>query len=1027
MTSVAGRKKSIVSTTGLYIDTNANNTLLNKAASQSTSLYQQCSSLRTRLMRIRGFAPYFSIGSSPDSRQSTDPVTQLWDLFSTGIPLCFIFDLLPEEAGFKKLNNSSFDPDAYEANPDKAKKHAIALFAMQIRTDKVTQNIPGCELFTITDLWDRNSTDGLVKVINTVTAIVNHLPPDAFEDSPPSPPSVMENRSIESLSDTLVSQPTNPKESAQNNIIKEMVETERKYVQDLEIMQKYSTALAQANLMDQDTIHHLFPNLNKLLNFQRKFLIRLESTAELPWQEQRWGQHFLESEDEFIVYEPYCANYTNATELMLANEQNLVPLNHLINVKGELPGLLIKPIQRICKYPLLLDSLLKACSASTYAHYDELKRGSDAAKRITDKINEAQRRAENEQTVKSLSSRIDDWKGHHLANFGDLLLDDLFVVTKSDIDREYHVFLFERIILCCKEASSQPARGAKTGKNGSILKKQPTPLPLQLPGGNGTPQKNTPLLLKGRIFLGNVTQAVPVPARASPTIGIPTHYPLAVWWKGDDDLEFFTLRCRREDQMRQWEATINRLIKEAAQRRALERPNTGMARIIAANSTNPSPQGRVQSQSHNSMSYNSGSVYSQGTQSSTLRNSRPSYNNNYDDDANSYGTNSTYGAGPQGYPPHDGFDMEEPDDDELEDYPVTTYSQSGRGTPIGSRRTPNSFSMPPERESIAGYDKPRAVTEGTDGPVMAQWRTNGLPPVPSAGLPSANSALRPITPRLNSNMSANSYNSDASFGTGVPPKSASRPQLRSQFSSTRLRTGTTAGYDTAATTSSGSTTTDYRKRSATPTLNVNNLQAPTVTRSRSASQPSAYVPLPPKAAPPPMPSGAAASSQWGGREHRPLNGVPTNVPSGKRGSGSSESTGESSDYSPNSSSPITPFGSSDSSLGGVGIRNSRSHGNFDGAGGHHQYQHPALPPVKVKVHFHEDIFVIQVPRMTEYDDLVEKVGRKIRLCGPRRDDGPLRVKYRDEDGDMVSLGSTEDVQMAFEQYRPGGQVTLYVT
>jgi len=85
------------------------------------------------------------------------------------------------------------------------------------------------------------------------------------------------------------------------------------------------------------------------------------------------------------------------------------------------------------------------------------------------------------------------------------------------------------------------------------------------------------------------------------------------------------------------------------------------------------------------------------------------------------------------------------------------------------------------------------------------------------------------------------------------------------------------------------------------------------------------------------------------------------------------------------------------------------------------------PPVKVKVHFHEDIFVIQVARSTAYEDLVERVGRKIRLCGPRRDDGPLRVKYKDEDGDMVSLGSTEDVQMAFEQYRPGGQVTLFVT
>ena len=82
--------------------------------------------------------------------------------------------------------------------------------------------------------------------------------------------------------------------------------------------------------------------------------------------------------------------------------------------------------------------------------------------------------------------------------------------------------------------------------------------------------------------------------------------------------------------------------------------------------------------------------------------------------------------------------------------------------------------------------------------------------------------------------------------------------------------------------------------------------------------------------------------------------------------------------------------------------------------------------VKVKVHFHEDIFVIQVARVTEYNELVEKVGKKIRLCGRDRDDGPLRVKYRDEDGDMVSLGSTEDVQMAFEAYRPGGQVTLYV-
>ena len=67
------------------------------------------------------------------------------------------------------------------------------------------------------------------------------------------------------------------------------------------MIQKYATALAQANLMDQDTIHLLFPGLNKLVNFQRKFLIRLESIAELPWAEQRWGLPFIESVSHFLM------------------------------------------------------------------------------------------------------------------------------------------------------------------------------------------------------------------------------------------------------------------------------------------------------------------------------------------------------------------------------------------------------------------------------------------------------------------------------------------------------------------------------------------------------------------------------------------------------------------------------------------------------------------------------------------------------------------------------------------------------
>ena len=78
---------------------------------------------------------------------------------------------------------------------------------------------------------------------------------------------------------------------------------------------------------------------------------------------------------------------------------------------------------------------------------------------------------------------------------------------------------------------------------------------------------------------------------------------------------------------------------------------------------------------------------------------------------------------------------------------------------------------------------------------------------------------------------------------------------------------------------------------------------------------------------------------------------------GKRGSGSSQSTGESSDYSPNSSSPITPFGSSESSLGGMGtLRPSRSQ-MFENATRVNASLLLFSPPVKVKVHLTTKIYL----------------------------------------------------------------------
>jgi cell division control protein 24 len=159
--SSAARKKSIIST----IDTPvASNSVLNTTASQSNSLYHQCSSLRSRLLRLKGFAPFFSLAShSVDARQSTDPVTLLWDLFSLGYPLVYIYNLLPEP--FTKVP-LDWTPETFDVTNERAKKRGIALFAMQMA------HVPSCERFTVTDLWDHQSTDGLVKVhVNSL----NHI------------------------------------------------------------------------------------------------------------------------------------------------------------------------------------------------------------------------------------------------------------------------------------------------------------------------------------------------------------------------------------------------------------------------------------------------------------------------------------------------------------------------------------------------------------------------------------------------------------------------------------------------------------------------------------------------------------------------------------------------------------------------------------------------------------------------------------------------------------------------------------
>lgn len=240
-------------------------------------------------------------------------------------------------------------------------------------------------------------------------------------------------------------------------------------------------------ILSPDTMHFLFGNLNALVDFQRRFLIQIEGQASCVSKEQRFGSLFIQFEEAFSVYEPFCANFQIAQDLVMQESHKLQKLAHIMSPTYELPSMLIKPIQRVCKYPLLIQQLVKATPDDWY-WAEENKDGLDAIQRVTKKVNETKRLQENTLIVQDLKKRIvDDTGPISVDSFGDLLLHEKFSLQRHDNDqnREMLVFLFQKLILVCKEIKD-------VNKNSISIKKK---------------RKEGSLVVRGKIFISRIDHA----------------------------------------------------------------------------------------------------------------------------------------------------------------------------------------------------------------------------------------------------------------------------------------------------------------------------------------------------------------------------------------------------------------------------------------------------------------------------------------------------------------------------------------
>jgi cell division control protein 24 len=154
------------------------------------------------------------------------------------------------------------------------------------------------------------------------------------------------------------------------HILKEMLETERDYVHHLQNLQALKKELEETGALTGDSSHQIFLNLNNLLDFAQRFLIRMEQHNALPEERQNWGKLFIQNQEAFPQYEPFIANQMRCDAVCLkewdkiTNAPRSIDLKQMVALPSTLNGFFVKPFQRLTKYPLML--LVRVHTSSYY-------------------------------------------------------------------------------------------------------------------------------------------------------------------------------------------------------------------------------------------------------------------------------------------------------------------------------------------------------------------------------------------------------------------------------------------------------------------------------------------------------------------------------------------------------------------------------------------------------------------------------------------------------------------------------------
>uniref|UniRef100_A0A3Q3VU39 DH domain-containing protein n=1 Tax=Mola mola TaxID=94237 RepID=A0A3Q3VU39_MOLML len=164
------------------------------------------------------------------------------------------------------------------------------------------------------------------------------------------------------------------------HIMDEMISTEREYVRSLSyIIEHYFPEMERLDL-PQDLRGKrsiIFGNVEKLWDFHTQYFLKdLELCAHCPLS---ISSCFLRHEDQFGMYALYSKNKPQSDALLSSHGNEFFKQMELGD-KMDLASYLLKPIQRMSKYALLLKDLIKECSQSQEQELSDLRTAEDMVK-----------------------------------------------------------------------------------------------------------------------------------------------------------------------------------------------------------------------------------------------------------------------------------------------------------------------------------------------------------------------------------------------------------------------------------------------------------------------------------------------------------------------------------------------------------------------------------------------------------------------------------------------------------------------